>query len=277
MQSLRDSMAVVLQEPLLFPSSLLLAVASAAKVFSPRAILLVMAGGAALAANLLFLRRPRGSPDDAWRGLARVGLLCTAFWIPAYAFGVLGQWWFQRYFFPLFLLMAPASGLVADRIARSRVIGKWMRPAGFVAAAACLHLLLFAWQTPEEFFRTKPFRNVSSYMQAARVLDETLPAGSLGGAFQSGTIGYFARHPVINLDGVVNRDAARALKEKRMADYIREEGIEAIIDWPLWIEALLVRRSPAGAASLGPTRQAGLFLLMRVEPSPGRSGEEPQR
>ena len=57
---------------------------------------------------------------------------------------------------------------------------------------------------------------------------------------------------------LVSKRPARALKEKRMADYIREEGIEAIIDWPLWFEALLVQRSPAGAAkTLGPAQPAG--------------------
>lgn len=277
--SLRKAVQILLEEPLLFPSSLVLSIASAAKIFNPRAILLVLGGGALLCANLLLLRRARGSPDDAWRGLARVGALCAAFWIPAYAFGILGQWWFHRYFFPLFLLMAVASGPVADRIARSHAIFRRVGPARFAAAAACLHLVLFAWQVPEQFLRNKPLLNVSGYIQAARVLDESLPPGSRGGAFQSGTIGYFARRPVINLDGVVNRGAARALKEKRMADYIREEGIEAIIDWPQWFEALLVQRSPAGAGrSLGPVRPAGRFLLMRVEPSPNRlAGLEPQR
>ncbi len=277
--SLRKAVQVLLEEPLLFPSSLVLSTASAARLFNPRTILLVFGGGALLCANLLFLRRARGSPDDPWRGLARVGALCAALWIPAYAFGILGQWWFHRYFFPLFLLMAVASGPLADRIARSHALLRRAGPVRFAAAAACLHLVLFAWQVPEQFLRNKPYLNVSEYIQAARVLDESLPPGSPGGAFQSGTIGYFARHPVINLDGVVNRGAARALREKRMAGYIREEGIEAIIDWPHWFEALLARRSPAGEGQdLGPVRPAGRFLLLRVEPSPRRvAGMGPQR
>jgi hypothetical protein len=87
---------------------------------------------------------------------------------------------------------------------------------------------------------------------------------------------YFARHPVINLDGVVNREATRALREKRMADYVREEGIEAIIDWPVWFEALLVHRSPEGAGrNLGPAEPAGRFLLIRVEPARNRVASVP--
>ncbi|MCI0567883.1 MAG: hypothetical protein L0Z52_06795, partial [Acidobacteria bacterium] len=87
------------------------------------------------------------------------------------------------------------------------------------------------------------------------------------GAFQSGTLGYFSKSQVINLDGVVNRDAARALRERRMVPYIREEGIEAVIDWPWILEALLVRRSPEGSArELGTPQRVGPFLMILVEP-----------
>ena len=136
--------------------------------------------------------------------------------------------------------------------------------------AVVLQLAFFAAQVPGRFIRHRPYENVSEYMKAARALDEALAPGSRGGAFQSGTIGYFARHPVVNLDGVVNRDAATALREQRMSDYIRDEGIEAVIDWPLWIRALLVRRSPPGAAPLGPAEPIGGFLLIRVETSPNQ-------
>ena len=110
--------------------------------------------------------------------------------------------------------------------------------------------------------------NVSEYVQAARVLGGSVPPGSRTGAFQSGTLGYFARTQVLNLDGVVNRDAARALREKRMVLYIQDEGIDAVMDWPWILEALLERRSPQGAAgALGTPRPAGPFLLILVQPA----------
>jgi dolichyl-phosphate-mannose-protein mannosyltransferase len=269
--SLRKAVQVLLGEPLLFPASLLSYLASAARLFSPRVPLLVFAGGALLLASLLLLKRRRGSPEDSWRGLVRIGALCAFLWIPAYAFGVLGQWWFNRYFFPLFLLMAVASGPLLDRLAAAVPPFRRIGPGWVAAGAALLHLACFLSQAPEEFFRNKPYQNVSEYIRAAEALDAALPPGSKGGAFQSGTVGYFARSRVINLDGVVNRDAARALREGRMADYVREEGIEAIIDWPLWFEALLVHRSPEGAGrNLGPVEPAGRFLLLRVESSRNR-------
>jgi hypothetical protein len=269
--SLRKAVQVLLGEPILFPSSLLLHPASALKIFTPRAFGLVFGGGALLAANLLPLRRRPAPRDDAWRGLIRVGTLCALLWIPAYAFAILGQWWFNRYFFPLFLLMAIASGLLIARIGEAIPLFRRIGLARFAALAVLLHLACFALQVPEQFLRHKPYQNVSGYIEAAGTLDRALPPGSRGGAFQSGTVGYFARHPVINLDGVVNRDATRALREKRMSDYIRSEGIEAIIDWPLWFEALLVQRSPEGDGKrLGPAEPAGRFLLIRVAPAGNR-------
>jgi Dolichyl-phosphate-mannose-protein mannosyltransferase len=269
--SLRKAVQILLGEPLLFPSSLLLYPASAARMFNPRTLLLVLGGGILLAANLFPLRSRSGAGDAPPSGLLRVGVICAAFWIPAYAFGVLGQWWFNRYLFPLFLLMAAASGPLVDLIGASFPLFRRMGPTRFALFALGLHLACFLTQVPEQFLRNKPYQNVSEYMAAARTLDLALPPGSLGGAFQSGTLGYFARHRVINLDGVVNRDATRALRDKRMADYIREEGIEAIIDWPRWLDALLIRRSPQGAGrSLGPAQPAGRFLLIRVEPPHNR-------
>src|SRR4030095_1394436 len=155
-----------------------------------------------------------------------------------------------------------------------------------LALLACaLHALVFAIQVPDSFIRHKPNLNVSTYLLAVAALDAQLPAGSRVGAFQSVTLGYCSRCQVINLDGVFNRDATRALKEQRMATYIREEGITAVIDWPWILEALLVRRSPEGSAQeLGTAHRAGPFVMILVEPTgerlaraAGRLSEKPHR
>ncbi len=268
--SLRKAVQILLGQPLLFPVSLPLSLGGGT-LFTPQSMMLVFAGGALLALNLLFLKRPAGAGDDAWKGFARVGLFCAVLWMPAYAFGVLGQWWFERYFFPLFILMALASAPALERLSSGWAPLRRWGAARVALLAAAMQLAFFAGQVPGHFIRHRPYENVSEYMKAARALDEVLAPGSRGGAFQSGTIGYFSRHPVINLDGVVNRDAAAALRKQRMSDYIREEAIEAVIDWPLWIKALLVRRSPPGTPPLGATRRVGGFVLIRVEASPNQT------
>ncbi len=267
--SLRKAVQVLCAEPLLFPLSPFLCLASLAGFFTPRALLRVLGGGAVLLANLLALKRPTGAGEDDWRGLVRVGAVSAALWIPAYAFGILGQWWFGRYFFPLFLFMTLFSGPALDRLGRGLGAFRRLRPARFLAVGLALHLSLFALQTPEKLLRHKPYLNISEYLSAARLLDEFLPPGSRAGAFQSGTLSYFSRRTVINLDGVANPAAEKALREGRVAPYIRQEGIEAVIDWPWILEALLVRRSPAGTTgeALGRARQVGPFILIQIAES----------
>jgi len=272
--SLRKAVQTLASQPLLFPFSPFLCLASLFGFFNPRSFLRVLGAAATLLANLCLLRLPYGTGNNARVGLVRVGAVCTALWIPAYVFGALGQWWFGRYFFPLFLLMTLASGPILDRLGQGVALFRSLKPAHFTAVALALHLALFAAQVPEQFLRHKPNLNVSGFLRAARALDRFLPPESRAGAFQSGTMGYFSRRAVINLDGVVNSEAARALREKTMADYVRQEEIEAVVDYPGILEALLVRRSSPGAAKrLGPVQPLGPFLLILVNGTAPSSAE----
>ena len=266
--SLRKALQTLVTEPMLFPLSFLTSGAASLGWLGPRTWPAV--GGAALLwlGNLWMLKRPSGIGEGAWRGFARVAGTCAALWVPAYAFGSLGQWWFSRYFSPLFLFCAILSGTSLDRLGEGLACLRRLGGRRFVALVFCVQALFFAAQVPETFLRHKPNLNVSEYVQAARVLGGSVPPGSRTGAFQSGTLGYFARTQVLNLDGVVNRDAARALREKRMVLYIQDEGIDAVMDWPWILEALLERRSPQGAAgALGTPRPTGPFLLILVQPA----------
>ncbi len=270
--SLRQALRVLGSEPFLFPASPFLALLD--RTVWPRLApsLAALLSGAALLGNLFLLRPRPGEETGPLRSFLRVGGTSAAFWIPAYAFGTLGQWWFQRYFFPLFLLMVPASALLVERLGDGVRVLRRMGRTRFALAASLLPLLVFAVQAPDAFLRHKSNLNVSSFLRMIPILDETLSPGESAGAFQSGTLGYFAGRPVINLDGVVNGGALRAMREGRMADYIRGEGIGAVIDYPLILQSLLVRRSPPGAArALGEWRQAGRYSWVRLP----RSGDSP--
>ena len=52
------------------------------------------------------------------------------------------------------------------------------------------------------------------------------------GCTDSGIVGYYCTHPVINLDGVVNPLAARAIREGRLADYVAGTGIRFLTVTP---------------------------------------------
>jgi hypothetical protein len=61
-------------------------------------------------------------------------------------------------------------------------------------------------------------------------VDENTQPDDTIGVFQSGAIGYFCDRRVINLDGKVNRAALDALKGEMLAEYLREEGIDVVVD-----------------------------------------------
>jgi hypothetical protein len=273
--SLGKAAGTLVAEPLLFPSSLPIALLAPISERWPTAA--HAAGFLALLANLLLIWvGARRTPLESRLGeYARIALPTTLLWIPAYAFVALGQWWFARYFFPLFILIVPLSGLAFRRIGERLAVFRGMRPASYAALAFGLQLLLFAWQVPGAFFTHRPNLNVSSFLRMAAILDQAIPPQATAGAFQSGTLSYFSDRTVVNLDGVVNAGALAALKERRMAEYVRSAGIQAVIDYPLILQALLVRRSPAGEARrLGEVQQVGPFYLVRVG-SPAQ-GPEPR-
>ncbi len=68
---------------------------------------------------------------------------------------------------------------------------------------------------------------VSSYL-VARVMNRTLPQGSVIGTWDAGIIGYFSRFPVVNLDGLVNSyDYLRAPKiSYRLIGTVAPEYVE---------------------------------------------------
>jgi hypothetical protein len=57
------------------------------------------------------------------------------------------------------------------------------------------------------------------------------PPDTVIGAFNSGVYGYFSGRKVVNLDGVINDNAYRALRDNRMYAYITEQNISYILDW----------------------------------------------
>ena len=85
------------------------------------------------------------------------------------------------------------------------------------------------------------------------------------GAFQAGIIGYFSQRDVVNLDGKVNPAAYSAIRNRRLYQYVREQGIDYIMDWEWILYCLCLRYAPTGALPLQCVDRervgAGLSLL----------------
>jgi len=67
-------------------------------------------------------------------------------------------------------------------------------------------------------------------------LSEHLPPSVKIGSFNAGIIAYYAPQEVVNLDGVVNWDALKAIMWNDLASYIRGEGIDYVLEWRAAVE-----------------------------------------
>jgi len=81
------------------------------------------------------------------------------------------------------------------------------------------------------------FDSITGYRDAAMTVARVPPKGSVLGAYQSGAFGYYAndRIRVVNLDGVVNPDAADALRDDRTVAYMRDHDVDWLADFTLFI------------------------------------------
>jgi hypothetical protein len=88
-------------------------------------------------------------------------------------------------------------------------------------------------------------------LQIATVLRNTLPAGTLLGAWNAGQLGFFSGLPVVNLDGLINSaDFNREIRPRRdlqgdvlidhpqaLMTYLQRTGVRYVVDWE--VDAIL--------------------------------------
>ena len=169
-----------------------------------------------LALGLLLLWRRRPAIRELGRRygvlLGYVGLLFLV-----YTQIVYGSFYYFRYFYPVVLVLLPLFAWAVTAIGTER--GKRLA----VGLATLVFLVNAGLQA-------RSFVTEDHSGQYLKFLGHPEMTGTVG-AFQSGTLSYFRREaPVVNLDGVVNRDAYEAVRERRLCAYLRAEGIHKVVD-----------------------------------------------
>jgi hypothetical protein len=223
---------------------------------------------AGLVATAAWWLRPARSPEAdplprlAAAALAGFGLGLCAF----YAWYGL-PWFAYRYVAPVAMTVTlavaalaagAASWLRAGVEARSAE-GPAPRPVRARAAVAVPLLGLVAvavgatvWRGVEFVQVDRPERfmgdaDTGEYEPAERALAH-VPDGERVGGWQSGALGYVAdgRVTVVNLDGVVNPDAAEARADGTMPEYVDDQRLEYLVDWAPFLIEYEVERLQAG-------------------------------
>jgi hypothetical protein len=194
----------------------------------------VLVSLALFTAGMVWARRVERSMDAIF--------IAVALMLGAYGFVIFGHWFFTRYLFPvelcLLLLSAAVLRDLMGRVSKTRAV--------YVLAGIALIYGVIFYRSARFNFLDNKMDKIENFYLAARSLDETIAPKTRIGVFQSGTIAYFSNHQVINLDGVVNERAGRALRENRLSQYLADNNITHVADYGWILNRLLFQPlSPA--------------------------------
>lgn len=177
-----------------------------------------------------------------------------------YLFIVPGYWFFSRYFYTLFMVLTLALAIGAGAVLKQyggnvqqafKASRFWGLSLVFVMLASLSHQWhFFSKPDSSAIIKLSTFRG---YRDIAKGLLTDLPPNSIMGASQSGALGYYAPQGtrVVNLDGVVNRDAYLAVKNRELKKYLQSVNISHVAEYKIQDSLPDVFGAPFDEACLG--------------------------
>jgi hypothetical protein len=146
------------------------------------------------------------------------------FYFPAY-------WYLTRYFYFIYAVIIICVSLViaAEKRPKVRLVS-----FGFLALILATYLIsIIPFFAKPEKTSIAVLNSLKGYREIVLAINKHLSPGDVVGAFQSGALGYYAPQSVrvINLDGVVNGEAIKALKTASMKSYVDSEHMNRFADW----------------------------------------------
>ncbi|MBA2655657.1 MAG: glycosyltransferase family 39 protein [Tatlockia sp.] len=140
-------------------------------------------------------------------------------------------WYFTRYYYFIYALIIICISLTISLEKRKKFNYLYLSFIAIILAVYFIELVSF-FAKPE---RTPDgvLGSLKGYREVVLEIHKKLKPGDVVGSFQSGALAYYAPPSVrvINLDGVVNSLAAKALKARGMKSYVDSEGMNRFADW----------------------------------------------
>lgn len=155
----------------------------------------------------------------------------------SYVLFIGGFWHLNRYLYPVFTLLLPLHATTL-RYVQERLRLKALPATLILIIIFFLSIFSYAAQYRFQWSLQLPAR----YLSASLFARERVPQSVKVGTFQSGCLSYWLDNRVVNLDGVVNRDAYSALSAKTMGTYLEEQEIDYLVEeaflFKMWDEYL---------------------------------------
>lgn len=140
-------------------------------------------------------------------------------------------WFLTRYYYFIYAIILLSIALALDHLAQK----KWKKTSGL-----SFFLILIGFISYDLKFFAKPeqapnavIESLKGYREVSLELNKHLHPGDVVGSFQSGALSYYAPQGIriINLDGVVSREAAKALANRNLQNYVNLQGMNRFADW----------------------------------------------
>lgn len=217
---------------------------------------------------------------DSRRDVRRAGSRVAAA-VPLFAVVILGfysiylgaLWFSPRYLAPVVavstLALALAAGWCWRRRSMRLLLGLAVVLAGGTVGSVRQHIQL--GRSPAATADVG-IEGAKGYREAAAAILASVPSGAVVGSLQSGALSYYADRgiSVVNLDGVVNRQAAEALRQRRLASYAQSRGVTYFADWAynryvlLEVSGRSARRAEFVPLARAKAQGRDVFTLWRV-------------
>jgi hypothetical protein len=162
-------------------------------------------------------------------------LLFSVLLIAAYSLYVFGMFFFTRYYYPVYFVVVVFAACfmrdVVDWLSRRATV--YRRVAVGLLSLYVVGLLYMGYTAG---FKSTP---VYHFYDIAKWVENHTDESDTIGVFQSGAIGYLSHRRVVNLDGKVNKNALAALKCGKLWEYVRDTGIDVVLDHKVVLELFL--------------------------------------
>jgi len=136
-----------------------------------------------------------------------------------------GFWHLNRYLYPVYTLMLFLHTALLRYIELKVKGRRWILP---LLLFSIFIFYAFSYTSEYHSYLSKP--RPSRYFSAAHFVKTRIPSQVKIGTFQSGALSYWLNNQVINLDGVINREAYLHVKNKTLETYLKDQKVDYLVE-----------------------------------------------